>query len=83
MGNRIVRFVKSRLKENYDANRAFPADQPGSDGGVRAGAEPDGNSVKQHDRAADHGAVVWFRRFNRFAADVEMDGAEIGGWGSH
>lgn len=41
MGNRIVRFVKLRLKENYDANRALPADEPGCDGRFRAGIEPD------------------------------------------
>ena len=82
MGNRIVRFVKSRLKENYDANRAFPVDQPGGDGGIRAGVKPDGNSVKQHDRVTDHGAAFWFWWIDRFADDVEMDGTEIRGWGS-
>ncbi len=50
MGSRLVRFVKTRLKVNYDANRALPVNQPGCHGGIRAGVESDRNSVEQHDR---------------------------------
>ncbi len=82
MGNRIVRFVKLRLKENYDANRALPADEPGCDGRFRAGIEPDRDSVKQRSRLVDHGTAVWFWWFLHFAADVQMDGVKIRWWGS-
>lgn len=83
MGNRIVRFVKLRLKENYDANRALPADEPGRDGRFRAGSEPDGDTVEQRTRLADHGAAVWFWRFFYFIADVQMDGVKIRRRGSY
>lgn len=42
----------------------------GGDGGIRAGAKPDGNSVEQRSGSVDYGAAVWFRWLFHFTADV-------------
>uniref|UniRef100_A0A914YGG2 Tail specific protease C-terminal domain-containing protein n=1 Tax=Panagrolaimus superbus TaxID=310955 RepID=A0A914YGG2_9BILA len=66
-----------KREENYDANRALPANEPGRNGRFRAGTEPDRDTVEQRSGADDHGLAVRFWWFLRFASDVQMDGITI------